>query len=137
MEKDKLRKNQQDIINRIENMTERQKEILRDYLNDHLDEFHEHTIDTLIDGLKHTKEQYIIEIVTSKLNLLVDGTNPKVKKINDLLEHERGKAFVQSMSDSSQSNIESMQAKRDSRYEKMIEESEAMDVPTIGQRKVK
>jgi hypothetical protein len=123
------------LISYVKGLSDREKEILTTYLNSHRNEFHEHTIDTLLDGIKYTMAQYITEYLTSRENLIQDGDEGKAKNITDSLEQERGKAFVQSMSSSFQTYKDSIQTSRDSKYEEMIEEAEQMDIPTIGGRK--
>lgn len=107
------------LIDYVKGLSEREKEILTEYLNKHREDFHNKTIATLVNGLNYTMQQYISETLLLKPGFIQNDDEGKSKSITDILEQERGKAFVQSMSSNFQSYKDSMQSSRDSRYEEM------------------
>lgn len=132
------------VIDSFDKLTDKQKNILNNYLVENIDAFNTNPRETILDGFRYLEEQtvndfmqYVKEEVKkgeSRLNKTKDDEG-YARTINDSQKIERGKAFVEAISSQARVQDESMQQRRDERYEQMMEESETMDIPTIGSRK--
>lgn len=132
------------VIDSFDKLTDKQKNILNNYLVENIDAFSTNPRETILDGFGYLEEQtvndfmqYVKEEVKKGENRLNKSKDDEdyARTINDSQKNERGKAFVESMSSQARAQDESMQQRRDERYEQMMEESETMDIPTIGSRK--
>lgn len=125
----------QEFLSIMNNLSEEEKAILSEYLNAHKEEFYAKPVDTFGKACAYAMEKLVKDFLTSRESLIPDTEKDYAKSIYNQSQQERGKSFVETMSQPVRDYRESLQASRDGRYEEMIEESETMDVPTIGSRR--